>query len=50
MRLTKLILKHRGLIECDDVREPLPEMDGELTELVLELYERASLTRELADA
>ncbi|WP_323764524.1 dihydrodipicolinate synthase family protein [Marinovum sp.] len=50
MRLTKLILKHRGLIACDAVREPLPEMDAELSELVLELYERASLTRELADA
>lgn len=50
MRLTKLILKNRGLIDCDDVREPLPEMDKELQELALELYERAAMTPELADA
>lgn len=50
MRLTKLILKHRGLIDCDDVREPLPEMDAELRELVLELYERATAKPEMADA
>ncbi|WP_421724958.1 dihydrodipicolinate synthase family protein [Bauldia sp.] len=42
MRLTKLILKHRGLIETDLVREPLPEMDDVLQRLVLELYERAT--------
>lgn len=50
MRLTKLILKHRGLIDCDDVREPLPEMDAELRELVLELYERATAKPEMVDA
>lgn len=50
MRLTKLILKNRGLIDCDDVREPLPEMDKELQELALELYERAAMTPEMADA
>lgn len=50
MRLTKLILKHRGLIACDAVREPLPEMDNELIELALELYERAAMTLEMADA
>lgn len=50
MRLTKLILKSRGLIACDDVREPLPEMDRELQDLALELYERTALTPELANA
>ncbi len=43
MRMTKLILKHRGLIETDIVREPLPEMDAPLKKLVLELYERATV-------
>ncbi|WP_394199071.1 dihydrodipicolinate synthase family protein [Litoreibacter albidus] len=50
MRLTKLILKHRGLIACDDVREPLPEMDKELKEIALELYGRANLTAGMASA
>lgn len=50
MRLTKLILKSRGLIDCDDVREPLPEMDAELKELALELYERTVAQPELANA
>ena len=50
MRLTKLILKSRGLIACDDVREPLPEMDAELKKLALELYERAVQVPEMADA
>lgn len=50
MRLTKLILKNRGLIECDDVREPLPEMDKELQQFALELYGRAAMTPEMADA
>ncbi|WP_417522465.1 dihydrodipicolinate synthase family protein [Marinovum sp.] len=50
MRLTKLILKSRGLIACDDVREPLPEMDRELQDLALELYERTALTPDLAHA
>lgn len=50
MRLTKLILKSRGLITCDDVREPLPEMDAELQELALELYERTVAQPEMADA
>jgi 4-hydroxy-tetrahydrodipicolinate synthase len=40
MRLTKLILKHRGLIETEIVREPLPEMDQVLRRLTIELYER----------
>ena len=42
MRLTKLILKHRGLIAHDGVREPLPEMDTTLQRLVIELYARLS--------
>ena len=49
MRLTKLILKHRGLIDCDAVREPLPEMDEALERLVIELYQRATAP-ETADA
>jgi 4-hydroxy-tetrahydrodipicolinate synthase len=40
MRLTKLILMHRGLIAHDGVREPLPEMDDLLKRLVIELYHR----------
>ncbi|MGQ7848540.1 dihydrodipicolinate synthase family protein [Granulosicoccus sp. 3-233] len=49
MRLTKLILKSRGLIDCDDVREPLPEMDEELKKIALELYERATRMVEAVD-
>ncbi|OSP55786.1 dihydrodipicolinate synthase family protein [Pseudoruegeria sp. SK021] len=49
MRLTKLILKHRGLIDCDAVREPLPEMDDALKRWSIELYERA-MARDLSDA
>jgi dihydrodipicolinate synthase/N-acetylneuraminate lyase len=40
MRLTKLIMKHRGIIASDGVREPLPQMDETLERLVLELYDR----------
>ncbi|MCR8724639.1 dihydrodipicolinate synthase family protein [Frigidibacter sp. ROC022] len=51
MRLTKLILKHRGLISHDGVREPLPEMDDRLERLVIELYERLPAeARELSAA
>lgn len=50
MRLTKLILKSQGLIDCDDVREPLPEMDAELKELALEYYERTVRKPEMVDA
>lgn len=41
MRMTKLIMKHRGIISTDIVREPLPEMDDVLRRLTIELYERA---------
>lgn len=40
MRVTKLILAHRGLIDNDAVREPLPEMDDLLKSLVVEFYGR----------
>lgn len=46
MRLTKLILKHRGLIETDLVREPLPEMDATLKALAIDLYSRATRHKE----
>ncbi|MDC0738315.1 dihydrodipicolinate synthase family protein [Cognatishimia sp. SS12] len=46
MRMTKHILKHKGLIKSDFVREPLPEMDDQLKHLVLELYEATSAIRE----
>jgi 4-hydroxy-tetrahydrodipicolinate synthase len=48
MRMTKLILAHRGLIAGDAVREPLPEMDAVLKSLVLEFYGR--LTAAVAPA
>ena len=38
MRMTKLILKHRGMIACDHVREPLPEIDAPLKRLILNFY------------
>lgn len=41
MRLTKLILKQRGLIACDAVREKLPPLDDKHKSLILEYYERA---------
>ena len=43
MRLTKLILMKRGIIKCDHVREPLPELDGVTRSLILELYARLGL-------
>lgn len=46
MRMTKHILKHKGLIKSDFVREPLPEMDDQLKHLVLELYEATTSNRE----
>lgn len=48
MRLTKLILKHRGLIDTDLVREPLPEMDATLKALAIDLYARATRNQESA--
>ena len=41
MRLTKHILKHRGLIDSDAVREKLPEMDEPLKALAIEFFDRA---------
>lgn len=41
MRLTKLILKERGLIACDAVREKLPPLDDKHTRLILEYHQRA---------
>lgn len=41
MRLTKLILKARGLIACDAVREKLPELDDRHEALILEYHQRA---------
>ncbi len=46
MRMTKHILKHKGLIKSDFVREPLPEMDDQLKHLVLELYEATTSIQE----
>jgi len=43
MRLTKLILKQRGLIRTDLVREPLPELDEVTKRLILEYYDRLNL-------
>lgn len=40
MRLTKLILSYRGLIDSEVVRESLPELDPTLRRLVIEFYER----------
>jgi 4-hydroxy-tetrahydrodipicolinate synthase len=48
MRMTKHILRHKGLIKSDYVREPLPEMDGQLKHLVLELYEATTTIQEAA--
>jgi 4-hydroxy-tetrahydrodipicolinate synthase len=42
MRLTKVILAHRGLMDNASVREPLPEMDERLERLIVEFYERLS--------
>jgi 4-hydroxy-tetrahydrodipicolinate synthase len=50
MRMTKLILKHRGLIETDHVREALPEMDATLKQLTITLYDRLSKAAEMVDA
>jgi len=41
MRLTKLILKERGLIACDAVREKLPPLDDKHRQLILEYHARA---------
>lgn len=49
MRMTKLILKHRGFLASDGVREPLPEMDETLKRLTLEFYENVA-AMELTDA
>lgn len=49
MRMTKLILAHRGLIAADTVREPLPEMDAMLKNLVLEFYSRLTAAIEFAN-
>lgn len=49
MRMTKLILAHRGLIAADAVREPLPEMDAVLKGLVLEFYSRLTAAVEPAN-
>lgn len=50
MRMTKLILKHRGLIETDLVREALPEMDDTLKQLTITLYDQLSKAAEMVDA
>ena len=39
MRLTKLILYSQNLIKSKTVREPLPEIDGILQNLIIELYD-----------
>lgn len=44
MRLTKLILKHRGIIKTDVVRESLPELDEYSKKLILEMYQQLDLT------
>ena len=46
MRMTKLILKHRGIIADDTCREPLPSMDDKLKALTLEFFDRAMTTLE----
>lgn len=43
MRLTKLILKDKGIIEHDGVREGLPELDAVTERLIREFYQRISL-------
>lgn len=50
MRLTKLILKHRGIIKTDIVRESLPEMDNVSKAMVLEMYKKLNLTKEVENA
>lgn len=51
MRLTKHILRHRGLIDSDGVREKLPEMDEPLKALAIEFFDRAmALCRTPVDA
>ena len=50
MRLTKLILKHRGIIKTDLVREDLPELDDISRALVLEMYQALSQGSEAAVA
>ncbi|MBT8100731.1 MAG: hypothetical protein KJO82_13330 [Gammaproteobacteria bacterium] len=50
MRLTKLILKHRGIINCDLVREELPELDEVSRTLILDMYRSLALDGEVAVA
>ncbi|MFC7292860.1 dihydrodipicolinate synthase family protein [Hirschia litorea] len=50
MRLTKLILKHRGIFQTDHVRENLPILDDISKKLILEMYENLELTKDTIDA
>lgn len=50
MRLTKLILKDRGFINTDLVREPLPELDDVSKALILEMYRKLDLVKDPACA
>lgn len=46
MRLTKLVLKDRGFIKTDLVREALPEIDDLSKELILEMYRKLDLVKD----
>jgi 4-hydroxy-tetrahydrodipicolinate synthase len=50
MRLTKLILQHRGIIRTDSVREELPELDDVSRALILEMYRALEQESEAAVA
>ncbi|MDE0591572.1 dihydrodipicolinate synthase family protein [Halocynthiibacter sp. C4] len=50
MRMTKLILKHRGMIKSDFTREPLPALDAKLQALVLEQYALLNQSLEMSCA
>lgn len=45
MRLTKLILKHRGIIKTDLVREKLPPLDEKSKALILEMYKKLDIAK-----
>lgn len=50
MRLTKFVLKHRGIIATDRVREALPAIDSVSKKLILEMVDSLNLQSEQAVA
>lgn len=50
MRLTKLVLKHRGIIKTDHVRENLPVLDDLSKKLVLEMYKKLEFAENTVEA